>query len=347
MLRDPSEDPDRCLFCHAQPVGELNAVDPVGYKASLHLNLWGERAQVELRTDCELPTDTLNTDNQCAAGFQNRCSGCHTTCGQCHVSRPKSVGGGFPKTFAYLSHRFRKTPHMTEQCTACHGSRVGTDYLGQLDSNEPDTHYERGMQCSACHSAQEMHGDTQFEGAHYDHRYQVKTMPRCEGCHEDLAPNDFHAAHVGVAGRNLQCQVCHSQPYKNCTNCHALTPEGYEIDPSTVGFKIAHNPRRDTRGEYDYVVVRHVPVHPDSFAAWDVEATSYGAEPTWKYASPHNVRRWTAQTTVPDGGACAASCHGAAGGAEGIFLREADLFGPDGQTPLPDYGANLPIIMTD
>ena len=46
-------------------------------------------------------------------------------------------------------------------------------------------------------------------------------MPRCENCHGGVS-NSYHNAHVDGFASNLQCQVCHSQPYKNCTNCHNL-----------------------------------------------------------------------------------------------------------------------------
>ena len=275
------------------------------------------------------------------------CGGCHTTCGQCHVSRPASVGGGFPKTFTYLSHNFQRTPHMTEQCTACHGSRVGTDFQGEIAGNQPDAHYSRGMRCEACHDAEELHGDSQYSGDHYEHRYQVATMPRCEECHDGVA-NNYHSAHVNGFGPDLQCQVCHSQPYKNCTNCHNLTPatlvEKYDIDPSRAQFKIGHNPLLSTRGEYDYVVLRHVPVDPSTFSSWGLSLPGYLDAPTWKYTSPHNIQRWTPQTTVEPGQSCNASCHGGAGG---VYLRESDLYADDGVTPLPDYQANVDLVMPD
>ena len=56
--------------------------------------------------------------------------------------------------------------------------------------------------------------------------------------------------------------------------------------------------------EGDYVVLRHVPIAPTSFDDWEPNAmTAFASEPTWKYASPHNIRRETPQGTC--GG-----CHG-------------------------------------
>lgn len=336
LVADPSAE-GACDGCHP----EIAAATA----NSLHTNLWGEKALIEKRGNCTFEGSGYED------GFSQKCAGCHTTCGQCHISRPNSVGGGFPKTFNYLAHSVQRTPHMTEQCTACHGSRVGTDYQGQIEGNQPDVHYSALKKCEFCHRAEEIHGDDQHAGDHYEHRYEVATMPRCETCHDTEAAgfaNSFHNMHVTgfAADANLQCQVCHSQPYKNCTNCHdLLSAAKYNIDPSVVDFKIAKNPRTDYRGEYDYVVVRHVPVDPNTYEDWGLilEPDFYNSEPTWKYASPHNVVRWAPQTN--QGGGCSANCHG--GGADDVFLLESDLYEADGVTPLPDYQANIDLIMDE
>ncbi len=337
MIADPSEDPTQCLSCHQE------TIDPEHYANSLHSQLWGEKKLIEERGNCEF-------SGAIEEGFNAKCFGCHTTCGQCHISRPNSVGGGFIMVAGNSSsHKFRGSPHMNEQCVACHGSRIGTDYLGHIEGNLPDVHYgSHLMQCHACHSGQELHGDGLSSNAsgHYEHRYEVESMPRCESCHDAEGSNDFHSAHVNgfATNANLQCQVCHSQPYKNCTNCHP-EPAGagspFTIDESTVGIKIAKNvdPNRD---EYDYVVVRHAPVSTTTYDTWGLVLPELTA-PTWKYASPHNIRLETAQTTSE--GSCGASCHAASPTNTEIYLREADLY--DEGSPLPDYNANLPIVIED
>ncbi len=333
-------DKSSCAVCHAsQAAATAN---------SLHTNLWGEKKAIEDRCGCEFETAGI------AALYDQKCATCHTTCGQCHVSRPASVAGGFPKFggIIYSSHRFNRTPDMTENCTACHGSRVGTDFLGQIEGNLQDVHRSKGYNCSSCHTGEELHGDGMAPGDHYEHRYQVATMPRCEDCHGSEAGwnNEYHTAHVGVAGRNLQCQVCHSQPYKNCTNCHNLVADEkadkYDIEPSRVQFKIAKNPS-PYRSEYDYVVVRHTPIDPGTYADWGLQLPNYSSKPTWQYTSPHNVLRWTTQTTPQEGGGCASSCHNQPNTTDGIFLKEIDLYDTDGVTPLPDYDANIGIVMPD
>ena len=353
IVRDPSTGGDvGCYQCHDQDFGATacdNCHESIAASTanSLHTNLWGEKAAIELRGQCTFEGSGYEDM------FTNKCGGCHTTCGQCHVSRPTSVGGGFPKFggVIYSAHGFNRTPDQTENCTACHGSRIGTDFNGDLEGNERDAHRNVGMKCEACHTAEEIHGDGQYAGDHYNHRYEVATMPRCEGCHEDLSSNPFHNAHVDgfVGNANLQCQVCHSQPYKNCTNCHNLVADKgadkFDINPSVVQFKIANNPSPH-RPEYDYAVVRHVPVDPDTYADWGLTLPGYLDEPTWKYASPHNVLKNTPQTTVEDGQSCGASCHGTPDSPEGFFLRESDLR-DSGGLELPDYEANIGIVIPD
>lgn len=327
-----------CVDCHEDEV--TSAMN------SLHTNLNGYQTAIDNRCGCDYPINS-------SEGFGLRCAGCHTGCGECHISRPNSVGGGFID-----GHEFRARPHMTNQCTACHGSRVGTDYQGQIEGNEPDVHWgSHYMTCEECHPGTEMHNQDP-EGNDlgvFEHRYAMSAMPRCEDCHSEVAEsNSFHEAHwEGWTEVKLQCQVCHSQPYKNCTTCHpnpAGSEEGFSIEPSVVQFKIGKNTQPDYRDDYDYTVVRHIPVHPtetfneDMWGAGGIELINYSDTPTWKYSSPHNIRRWTEQTTVNEGD-CGSSCHSNSGSNPGVYLLEEDLY--DDGTPLPDYEANLPVVIDE
>lgn len=173
-------------------------------------------------------------------------------------------------------------------------------------------------------------------------------MPRCEDCHT-IAPgtgNSYHNVHVGDAvGANLQCQVCHSQPYKNCTNCHNLAGD-YDIEPSRIQFKIGRN-TNPYRSEYDYTVVRHTPIDPNTYADWGLSLPGYTDKPTWQYASPHNILRWTPQTTVTGGAPCYDSCHNSPDGPNGYLLRETDLYADGGITKLIDYDCNTSVVIPE
>ena len=83
--------------------------------------------------------------------FGNHCSSCHTTCGDCHVSQPASVGGGLLD-----GHLFTDNPPMTRTCTACHGSRVGNEYMGRNEGVLADLHFrQERMTCVDCHTGDE------------------------------------------------------------------------------------------------------------------------------------------------------------------------------------------------
>lgn len=283
---DPS---DGCAECHG--------VEAYNYENSQHRQLTGYRKLIAARAGIDELTPGLEEM------FEQECYTCHATCGQCHISRPHSVKKGFVR-----GHEFLRRPSMTENCTACHGSRVGQEFRGQHAGIPADAHYNKGMQCVACHSAEELHG----HGAQGDTRYEVASAPQCEDCHRVGDDNLFHRAH----GDRLSCQVCHSVSYKNCYSCHV--GEGLER-PSELGFKIGLNPLQSAERPYDYVVVRHIPITPDSYRDYEPGGLpNFSALPTWKYATPHNIQRRTPQTAD-----CTNSCHNNAE----IFLTEADLEG--------------------
>jgi thiosulfate/3-mercaptopyruvate sulfurtransferase len=223
-------------------------------------------------------------------------------------------------------------PDMSENCTACHGSRVGEEYKGEREGYGADVHYvPNGMKCVDCHDRLELHGD----GTTHEDRIASGNGPQCEDCHgSDAQINDYHQAHWG----ELSCQSCHSQNYKSCNSCHA---GGGLAEPSYISFKIGKNPNPE-HVSYKFVTLRHIPIAPDTYRGWGVaNLANFSAAPTWKLTAPHNIRRWTERTTVPEGGTCSTACHQSPDGVEGIFLRQADL---DVQSPA-EAEANRDLIV--
>ena len=280
------------------------------------------------------------------AGFATDCSACHASCGDCHISQPKNVGGGL-----IAGHRINKTPSVTRNCTACHGSRVGDEWFGNNDYAGFDVHYiPNRMDCFDCHTGQEMHGTP---GANPLTRYQEPNMPRCEDCHgstltDTMQDNAYHAAHLDPNGSTLQCQTCHSQQYKSCNSCHV----GEGITGSSYAtFKIGLNPI-ETERDYEYVLLRHIPVSEDTFEGWGLaNLDEYDAVPTWKYASPHNIRRLGSAVAEVDengqltGEPTCSNCHtpGIPEQAEDVFLRQRDL----DELPAAEQAANQNVIVPD
>lgn len=306
VVRDP--DPQqRCALCHGETVqAHIN---------SLHYDLEGYITVLRDRSDA------AHWD-QLMVAYNNHCTACHATCGQCHVSRPTSNGGGF-----LAGHVAKGTPPPYLTCTGCHGSRVEDEYKGQNEREDgsrypADVHYNPGgMTCHNCHTAAELHGTM----GDFNHRYDGPVTPSCtqEGCHEDVAPGDGIEQHTEVHLERLQCQVCHAAEYKNCYNCHVqLSDTGtpfFRSDPYRMMVMIGRNPIQSAERPWEYVVLRHVPIARDTFSFYgDNLLPNFDSRPTWTYATPHSIQRVTPQSRSCD------SCHGNAA----IFLT-VDAVDPD------------------
>ena len=261
---------------------------------------------------------------------KSHCSACHTSCGGCHVSRPEFAQKGFVR-----GHVFQRRSDPINQCTACHGSRVGYEFYGER--GQGDVHAAKAMDCVACHPAREMHAAAPKD---LPGRYHLKEMVRCTDCHQDLQYGSVrdHALHIG----KVQCQVCHSQTYVNCYNCHvgkdaegtAFFQNRREVETLKIGLN--YDAKAPGTG-YHYMLVRHVPSYPEMFDFYDKDCfTNFGNVPTWKRASPHNIQRRTWQAATCN------NCHGN----RALFLGSSDLMDyeklanskvvvPDGKVPKP------------
>ena len=308
LILDPSEyDANGKNSCSASGCHETTAEN---YKYSLHQNLWGERKMVALRSGVatfdECPQSTKD-------GFNGECTSCHATCGDCHISIPNSAGKGLVN-----SHKFNRTPDQANNCTACHGSRVGHDFLGDYEvyPNRPKDVHANIYTCTDCHSKLEMHSAADEN----TDRYTYEHLPSCEeaGCHAagdtlNIA-NDYHNRHFD----KLSCFVCHSQDYNNCTSCHVndewKTDPAYQNNNPVEDFKIGLNPLKTETGRFrfKFATLRHIPVDPKSYENWGAASANlpgYDDIPTWKYTSPHSILKYTARTDTTGGKSCSESCH--------------------------------------
>jgi hypothetical protein len=288
LVANPSANSEKCATCHADQ-GEHAS-------ASLHTSLAGYWTALDARS-------TPENHPKLEEAFANHCSSCHTTCGDCHISQPSSVGGGLLN-----GHVFEKTPPMTRTCTACHGSRIGADYLGKHEDIPGDVHFREGrMSCVACHPGNALHTTAETEAAN---RYSGEQSPVCTDCHPEVgAQGDEIQQHVQHKDQ-LSCQVCHSVEYTSCDGCHVSISEKtsqpiYKTEGDYLTFYIGLNPLQNESRPYKYVTVRHVPVSPDSFAYYgDNLLPNFNQLPTWTYTTPHNIQRKT-----PQNSACT-KCHG-------------------------------------
>jgi hypothetical protein len=92
-------------------------------------------------------------------------------------------------------------------------------------------------------------------------------------------------------------------------------------------FKIGRNYRQSDQKPYDYIVVRHIPIAPTTFSAWGVtDLANFDSEPTWKFTTPHNIRRWTTRTdTTGNDGDCGLKCHNNQNKELDTYLRSKDM----------------------
>lgn len=288
-----------CADCHAEEVSTA--------EGSLHASVAGYRTVLLARSESEKMA-LLETM------LGQHCEPCHTaTCGQCHVSRAAPFGGGL-----VAAHLFEDTPSVNLTCAGCHDTRIVDGYQGQNESGRGDVHWiEAQMPCTDCHGVSDFHGTEEA----YVHRYDGPPGPSCDasGCHDGVSEDDGIAQHGSSHLKNLSCQACHSAAYQNCYSCHVTLEDGapgYTLEASRLGLKIGRNPIQGRYRPWKYVPVRHVPVAPDSFAAYgDDLLPNFDALPTWKYTTPHTIQRITPQNQSCN------SCHGNAG----VFLTAADV----------------------
>jgi hypothetical protein len=302
IIRDPTY-PDPSKTC-----GECHADIAKAVPSNLHYTLGSYKVSIEKRAASD-----PSVRARLAQARDMHCNECHASCGQCHVSRPTSVEGGL-----LAKHQFQRKPSMTENCTACHGSRVGMEYQGKNTGIPADLHFaSEAMTCTDCHKAAEMHGNG--SSVHAD-RYDQTNGPHCLDCHKEAlsskSKNKFHSLHAG----KLSCYVCHSVSYKNCYGCHVgKDNEGlpyYKTAPSRMDLKIGLNPNPTSRKPYTFVLVRHVPIDRDTFNYYVPEGLkNFDAFPTWKYTTPHNIQLYTSQNEACE------NCHGNTK----WFLKEEDV----------------------
>jgi len=302
VVVDPTRDPaPACGACHGEIV--QNA------ETSLHFAINGYATVLEARgADFDNPA--------MAEAFGNHCTECHTTCGQCHVSRPSYAGGGLTK-----GHEFKKVASITLTCLGCHGGRVGPEYQGKNEGIKGDIHWSKGgMPCLTCHDVAEYHGD----GTEYAHRYDGAVAPNCVDCHADVEGGADGVVQHMLHGETVACQVCHSAgEYKSCFGCHVGKDDAglpfRQTEPTQFDFKIGLNPQQSDERPWEYVLLRHAPVARDTFAYYGENLLpDFDAVPTWKYTTPHNIQRVTPQNQDCN------NCHGNAD----LFLTAEDLL-PD------------------
>ncbi|MCW3128640.1 MAG: cytochrome c3 family protein [Methanophagales archaeon] len=161
------------------------------------------------------------------------CSKCHaTTCTKCHI------GFQFPHVMEDLSK------NMTT-CDQCHFKKQTSIFIGETPAHNKipiegpevphpaDIHYQNGLTCTDCHTAEEMHGT----GVEYSTMLEAVSVS-CEDCHNSPGKtvkgmpvtqysNDTQSHKIH--GDKLDCAACHTGWAPTCVNCHLDTRKGTKV----------------------------------------------------------------------------------------------------------------------
>jgi thiosulfate/3-mercaptopyruvate sulfurtransferase len=302
IVKDPTfpNADQACGECHEEIVATA--------KKSLHYTLAPFDRTIEARANKK---DPKVFEKVCQAK-DTHCKACHASCGQCHVSRPDYVKGGFLNR-----HLFKKTPPMDTTCASCHGGRVHAEFTGTRKGFAADVHFDKEeMTCMDCHSAGEMHADAKGVA----NRFELPERPRCTQCHEEVVSAEPKTEAHKLHRDKVACQVCHAQANKNCFVCHVGTDKKglkyFKNKATKILFKIGRNPDKTKDRPYDYVVLRHPPANPGLFDFYvEKGLPNFDLLPTWKLDTPHNIQRITAQNKQCN------NCHGNAS----LFLSKGDM----------------------
>ncbi|MCF7797440.1 MAG: hypothetical protein K9N11_05440 [Lentisphaeria bacterium] len=315
LVSDPSRDSDiGCggALCHSDIVRK--------HATSIHRQSWGAKWDLAIRfggpgsTVADLPPGV-------AENFESVQLLEIATCGECHVSRPDRLKGGFAGNATGGNHKFIRHPDVENTCTACHSNTIGAEWRGEVTGTNPDVHANFGFTCTTCHT-EDLHGNGEID-REITSVYDVVGIASCYSpCHSnDADDNLFHQVHWAESDNSMKsvsCFVCHSQ---NLNHFEGGYPENTDL--VYADFKVGLNPGYQNGGtpheNEKWQVVRHTPV-PRTITRddWGVALEYFDELPTYKRASPHNIQRWTIRTLVDstwlaggnyDAEQCYENCH--------------------------------------
>lgn len=132
------------------------------------------------------------------------CKNCHEPsatggCAACHDSDTPTLGAQVDAT-------------LTGPCGSCHGRQKAE----ALTHGYTDVHRDAGMDCMACHSLEDVHGENATFTSMLD---DGAIDAECSDCHTTLASNAYHDTHSST----VDCSACHIQSVVTCYNCHFET----------------------------------------------------------------------------------------------------------------------------
>lgn len=212
-----------------------------------------------------------------------------------------SPNGGFQAftgvAYDEISCRTCHLPEFTGGCSSCHESDTPT-FGAEVDANltgvcghchsrqkaeaasYSDVHRDAGMDCMACHTMEDLHGD----GHDYPSMLEADAIDaNCSQCHTTLADNVYHSIHETT----VDCTACHTQSVITCYNCHFQTQVQLDTKKPYGQFK-----------DWNFLVNRNGKVHTANFQSLnDGDKTMVGMAPFYSHTIARNAVKCT-------------SCHG-------------------------------------
>ena len=153
---------------------------------------------------------------------QWKCAKCHVvTCTQCHIGEN-----------VFESHQYEVT---IATCDPCHKKKQTATYVGDMPGHKSqgphaDIHYEMGLICTDCHTADELHGT----GVMYSTQLEAVSIA-CIDCHTNPGKvvNEMEVTQYSgetyshkLHGDKLSCISCHTGWSLTCNGCHLDTRKG-------------------------------------------------------------------------------------------------------------------------
>lgn len=297
MKVDPTEDGGAATCgksgCHNDTTGT--------FKKSLHYTANGILDKMKIRLSGQ-PGDNVTYASDVFSA-PDSCSGCHATCGQCHVSNPTANGGGLLEGHMFVTAKKQKDNDRT--CGYCHDA-IGPQFI------KSDLHHKFGMSCADCHTDKdEVHG-----GATPSKLVGDAVTVKCIDCHARLSG----VYHTGSHATKVTCQACHSNKYYSCEGCH-------EGKPKTVTETV----KLGLGGDGRITTFAHTPISPKMFGKPALDASKLGTKASWIQVVPHTVNKPVVSEQF------CSRCHGAGT----AFLKKSDLQFKKVETKLLYPGAPL------
>ncbi|CAD6492063.1 MAG: Cytochrome c7 c [Candidatus Argoarchaeum ethanivorans] len=211
---DATTDFGGCEMCH--PDVAENFATSLHYTGAGMKNEYAKYAAKEFEIDMDEYYSTW------------KCAKCHaTTCDKCHVGYEAKMG-----------HGDQAQEITIETCDPCHFKKQTSTFVGDMpmhksEAPHADIHYEKGLICTDCHGAADLHGDGNTYASQLE---AVKTT--CEDCHSSPGKTvkgmtvTQYSTDVGahaMHGDKLDCTACHTGWALTCTGCHLDTRKGTQF----------------------------------------------------------------------------------------------------------------------